>query len=1411
MSSRIYELNRSRESMMQNETAFPGEAVNTIALRMYFPRCGAEDVARAVEETVKHTGVFGLRLEKQETGAFVLRDSGTGAFFGPGSRKESGVCRIEPETTREEAEAFCRRLEREPFRGFPDCLLFEARVIPAAEGGTVLSFRFHHVLLDGFSMCQIAQRILDVLNGEALKDLPLEEPVREMEIEEEQERAFWLEYFRDARFESRILPGEAAGYRRTCYTYHLPEGLGRQIETFAARQGITPASVFSGALAAYLAGAEQCRDGVFLMPRLNRDRPRDREAVGCYTLVVPVRVSMEGEERFSELCRTALEQGRKASAHRQYGISRILGDLQKEGLAGSSLGEYTLNIYQPELRSSLPYEIYLSMDGAMHNHLTLNITRLQGTYTISYDGREGIYGPVQTERFHQAFLAILEKGTGEDPLVRELPLTGREEGEALRSLQGQELSLDPKASIPSLFRKAVEEYGDRPALYAGEDRLTYRELDRLSSRVANALLSRGVRQGQRILYMMNRDIRLIPVMLGISKAGAAFIPVDPQYPRERIDYIYENSQAVCLISSANVEGAERFPYVEAEELLAWEDDRDPRLSIPQEQLAYCIYTSGTTGRPKGVMLSHRGIVNITRPENNPFNRDICVNCRGIAAIGSVCFDISLFEIFVPLFNGRFVEFAPERAMADPEALAELILAHGADMLHCTPSRLAAYLHNRNFARAVRGVQAILAAGEILPGALVDELKRMGIRIYNGYGPTETTIGATITEAGDNETIGRPIANTGVMILGKKGELLPWGAVGEICVRGVGVGIGYHGLPEQTAEKFTLLQGHRMYRTGDLGQLAEDGRILYRGRNDSQVKLRGLRLELSEIENRISQQPAVGTVHVLVRNLAGSQHLAAFYTVREGLTVRAEQLKAALKESLPLYMVPDIWKELPEMPQTPGGKTDLRALEQEPVEYVRKYRAPAGRLEEAIAEAFEKVLEVSPVGAEDSFFELGGDSLHISEVICEIEERIPGVSVDFSDVFQHPTPELLAQHLKAPGEQQEEEASLGQLDYRGIGSLLAENKPGAGSRKNLGNILLTGVTGFLGIHILTELLGAPDSWNKIWCLVRPNQRLSAEKRLRSTLFYYSEDDYSGLFGERLLVADGDITDEEAFSRGLGERIDLVINSAANVAHFAADDRLERTNTGGVRNLLRFCEKEGAALVQISTVSVGGIYPREGEPLTLTERDLYVGQEIRNQYILSKYMAEYEALRAAADRGVPVKIMRVGNLQGRISDGEFQMNNRTNAFTRQLSSYVKIGAVPASLYRSSVNFSPVDETARIIVKLAALKTGTAVYHVCPPEEVPYRQIFQVLEKFGHRVEAESDSRFEERLTELGQTREGRTLTEGILLERPNMAYRDTAVSEELTAAVLAAMGEKWQPVTEAYLEKYIAALDDLFMFE
>ena len=257
------------------------------------------------------------------------------------------------------------------------------------------------------------------------------------------------------------------------------------------------------------------------------------------------------------------------------------------------------------------------------------------------------------------------------------------------------------------------------------------------------------------------------------------------------------------------------------------------------------------------MLSHKGIANIVHPDNNPFNRDITRNCHGIVAIGSICFDISLFEIFVPLMNGLFVELGNEKSMMDAGELAAHILRHEADILHCTPSRITAYLANESFQKALGSVKAVLAAGEVLQGSLVKRLEdTYKIRIYNGYGPTETTIGATITEAGDSVSIGTPIANMGIILLNGERNPVPFGAVGEICIYGNGVGMGYKDRPEETEAKYIDWKGLWLYRSGDLGYFSNDGRLMYCGRNDRQVKLRGLRIELSEIENVMGEYPGV---------------------------------------------------------------------------------------------------------------------------------------------------------------------------------------------------------------------------------------------------------------------------------------------------------------------------------------------------------------------------------------------------------------------------------------------------------------------------------------------------------------------------------------------------------------------------
>lgn len=1408
-----YRLNQSQKNIMMNDIAFPKDAINTISVNLHFPEQSAMEVADAVNCVIRSNGVFSLCLSKGEADdGYVLED---------GENRE--LCSLQESSSYEKVLEKCHQLEKSRL---PEGRLYDARVWMLEEGGSYLQFRFHHVIVDGYSMCQIAQMILDRLEKKTVQPEDGEQKAYTGDMPEEvdavAERAFWLDYFKELKIENSIFQSQFTSCEGTCYYYDLSREFSKEIEEYAKRHDLTPSAVFSGAFSLYLSRAMQTEDAVFIMPRLNRDTEELRSRVGCYTMVVPVRVTMKEDRLFSEHCREALSQSRIAAKHKNYGIKNIISDLKQESVISELLSEYTYNYYQPVLDSNLSYDIRLTMDGGLHNHLTMNVVGLQGYFRIGYDGRNEIYDEERVRCFHEGIMEILREGMKEEKTVGELEIVGESEKKRLLSQMGQETEYSDEATIPSLFREVVKAYPDRPALYAGGAAYTFSELDRVSNRIANALMERGIKQSQPVLYMLHRNETLIPTMLGILKAGAAFIPIDPEYPEERIRYILENSQAACLISSYDVEIAKSLEYIEVRDLLACEDEHDPMLQIPQTQLAYCIYTSGTTGKPKGVMLSHRGIANITRPDNNPFNKDVVATGTGLVAIGSVCFDISLFEFFVPLLNGKFIEFAPEDSLVDPVKLARLIMAHGANLLHCTPSRLSAYIQVKDFTNALEHVEAILAAGEVLPGSLVDELRdQYGIRIYNGYGPTETTIGATITEAGDNLTIGRPIANTGVYLLDAKGRLLPYGAAGEICVYGRGVGIGYLGLEEMTKEKFVDRYGKRTYRTGDWGRFLPDGRITYHGRRDQQVKLRGLRIELSEIENCILEFPGTHSTCVQVRTVSGTQHLAAFYTVKEGSEVDEEALKTFLKGRLTLYMVPDIMKRLDEMPTTPSGKLDQRALNQIELTYVRQFRKPENKIQEAICDAFAKVLQMEACGLDDNFFELGGDSLHIAEVISEIEERLSSfeevekVTLEFADLFRFPTPDLIEKLLYHPetAKDQQEAMEIDNLDYSGISELLSGNviHEYDVSKKHLGNVLLIGVTGFLGIHILTELLKHPEICDTIYCLARSKDDSSAEERVSSMLFYYAECDLNEYLGSKIEVLEGDIVEEGIFTEPFDGKIQTVINSAASVAHFAYDDKLRKINIGGTENLLKFCKKQDAMMVHISTISVGGVYPKDEPVHGFHENDFYEGQQIHNEYIYTKYMSEYVTFRAAIDEGIRFKMIRIGNLQGRLSDGEFQVNGKFNAFSRSISSYVKMGFVPESLYQSEVNFSPVDEVARMIVALVQTTEELNVFHVYPPEDIPYKQLFEALRLIGRDTEIVSEEEFSKRVDELGKSKRGKKILEGILLEKPNVEYKDAVVYNEYTVDLLGKMGYTWNRVTDDYLNQYFSILDMFQMYD
>lgn len=1426
-------LNLSQLQIAMSQQASPDSARNTISVRIYLPDHLPEEVQQAANTVLDSADIFTASVCSSTHGYMLLY----------GSRKVS-ACTLQKERSRDLADDYMDHFDRRPLDMEKE--LYQAQVIPLSGGGVCLYVRFHHILIDGYGMSLFAQRVLDVLAGKEIpssifadyagtKDTP------KTEHTPGEDGKFWNSYFADAAFEPAVFLQRASGTAFGSYKAAVPNDLMQAIQLFGKREGIPVSAVFSAAYAYYLAQATGKKEAVFLMPRLNRTAEQ-RQTLGCYTLLVPVRVMVDQTDTYAVLCRKVKAAADQAAGQKGYGFDRILSVLRDGQVIADAVSEYVFNFYRFQFRAEFAYRISFSVAGDMRNHLTFNLFQNEsGGIDMQADYHKGVYTEEKAAYFCDAIVKILTQGIcaniqqpGQDQAGKKLSdisILGEKEYQKVLSITGKTVAVNRELTIPSLFQRAVSRYPDRPAVYAGEHSLTFAQMDEMSSRIACGLLHKGVKRGDSVVFLLQRDFRLIPVILGISKAGAVFIPADPAYPPERISYIVENSKAVMLISSADVKIAQGYDYIEADELLSMELEPQMLPHIEQDNPAYMIYTSGTTGRPKGVVLSHRGIANIVHPDNNPFNRDITKNCHGIVAVGSICFDISLFEIFVPLMNGMFVELGNERSMTDAGELARHILRHHADILHCTPSRITAYLANTAFTEALGSIKAVLAAGEVLPPGLVKRLAdTYHIRIYNGYGPTETTIGATVTEAGDAVSIGMPVANAGIVLLNKQKQLVPFGAVGEICVYGNGVGLGYQDRPQETAEKYIQWNGKRMYRTGDLGYFLDDGRLMYCGRIDRQVKLRGLRIELSEIEAVMSEYPGIAACSCLVRKMEKTDRLLGFYTVQENTLVDAQNLKAHMKSRLTSYMVPDVLKELAVMPQTPNGKTDLKALELEPVTYVRTYRKPQTELEISICDVFAQVLHADQVGLDDNFFELGGDSLSAAAAVLSIQEKLEGEmdltenALEYGDLYQFPTPALLLEKI-CKGTDNDSGFDLQMLDYQGINEFLAVHaKAGMDSVCNgqtidktgcLGNVLLTGVTGYLGCHIFEDLLKRPQLFHKIICLARPKKRLTARKRVKSALFYYAEQDFSELYGQKWLVAEGDITDPKIFTEQDSDihhvPIHTIINCAADVSHFSYGSGLEEINTQGVRNLIHFAGKKHALLCQISTISVAGLSSDNMKKESFGEQDFYIGQEIDNQYIYSKYMAEYEMLRAAVDKGLKIKLMRVGNLQGRIRDGEFQMNLHSNAFTRQFSTYVKLGAVPMSVYEASVNFSPVDETAHNIVSLAAGGGEAAAFHVYPPTELKFASLFQGVQKLGYQVEILPDEQFFALVKEKKRTQKGQKQLEGLVTNEHSAKKHEICVTQEFTNRCLKQLSEGWSTVKEEYISLYLSALNGMNLFE
>ncbi len=822
------------------------------------------------------------------------------------------------------------------------------------------------------------------------------------------------------------------GYAASRVDLVLPPELTARLRRLMQRHDVTLFTTLFAGWSALLCRLSGQSDLVIGAPVANRMRDEIEPPIGCFVNMLPLRVRLEGDPTVSELLTQINATTLEVSAHQEISSAQVVEALQPaRSLSYNPILQVTLALDNAARQPALGQpgmqagEFERTHDNARLD-LSLSFTdageRIEGVLEYAAD----LFDRSTVERMTTHLLSVLEGMVADDQKrISNLDLlTKAQRQQVLLDFNDTDTPYPSGQCIHQLFEEQVARTPDALAVVFEERQLSYGELNAHANRLAHRLIALGIRTDDRVAICMERSLEMVVGLLGIMKAGAAYVPLDPSYPVRRLAYMLEDSAPVALLTRAAV--ARSLPALEVPVVvldlqdtasaIARESTHNPRVTVlgrSSGNLAYVIYTSGSTGLPKGVMVEQCSVVNLV----SAMARATRLSAHDVMlAVTTLSFDIAALELYLPLISGARIVLASHATAVDAEALSQFIDHHAVTMMQATPATWRLLL---NHGWKGRAELRALCGGEALPADLSRRLVAHVGTLWNVYGPTETTIWSTMTRVDGLHiaaiaSIGRPIANTRIYILDSDRQPVPIGVVGEIHIGGIGVARGYLNRPDQTAERFLsdpfgANPAARLFKTGDLGRWRADGNIEFFGRTDFQVKIRGFRIELGEIEAQLAACRGVRQAVLLAReDRAGEKRLVAYLTTAGNIELSASQLRTELSTTLPDYMLPVAFVFLETLPLTPNGKLDRQALPSPDHNSVvgAEYLAPVGKVETAIAQIWQTVLGLPRVGRHDNFFELGGTSLLALKALAAIKAEF-GRPIAVGWIFQAPTPAGLA--------------------------------------------------------------------------------------------------------------------------------------------------------------------------------------------------------------------------------------------------------------------------------------------------------------------------------------------------------------------------------------------------------------------
>jgi len=916
----------------------------------------------------------------------------------------------------------------------------------------------HHIISDGSSVATFIKEMAALYNSFSRGEEPalIELPIQYADFahwqrewlagaEFDRQLDYWRQQVAGASSQLQLPVDFARPLSQTFngaeFPFELSSELSTAIKSLSRRKLTTEVTVLMAAFVALLHRYTEQQDIAIGLPVAGRNRVELEPLIGFFVNTLIIRLNLTPDLTFDQLIDRVHQTALDAYAHQDLPFEKLVEHLQPERNLGSTplfqvmfvpqnssneevvLNGLTLTPYKLDTRTA-KFDLILCMGETNHG------------WAGALEYNTDLFSSQTIERIATHFETLL-RSAAENPerqVINLCMLEAREHQRLLDEFNDTAKDYPQAFSLTDLFEAQVKRIPEALAVVGESERLTYAELNLRANRLARHLKSLGVRQETPVGICVERSPELIVSLLAVLKAGGTYIPLDPAYPVARLTFILEDSRAKVLLTEPHLRGLfgdwqGTVVYTATDEAIAHQREDNLEECADGRNLAYVIYTSGSTGRPKGVAIEHRSAVTLVNWAIEYFKPG---DFAGVLASTSICFDLSVFEIFVPLSCGGAIILARDLLHVSSLSSADQIT-----LINTVPSAMAELLRLRGLSPSVRVVNL---AGEPLRASLVQQIYQHQTveRVFNLYGPSEDTTYSTAAliakHASTPPSIGRPIANTQVYLLDSQLEPVPIRATGDLYIGGDGLARGYMGRAAMTAERFipdpfSDKPGARLYRTGDVARYRNNGEIEFLGRKDNQVKIRGYRIELGEIEAALSAHPAIRDLVVCTHENAGyNKRLVAYIVFEPNQSASVTDLRSFLQSRLPEPWVPSVFIPLPELPLLPNSKIDRRSLPQpgtnRPV-LERSYVAPRTAVEGQLAQIWARMLKIDKVGINDNFFELGGHSLLATQVISQVREAFM-VELSPRRLFEEPTIERLAVLITQLQASQQEAAEMNEL-------------------------------------------------------------------------------------------------------------------------------------------------------------------------------------------------------------------------------------------------------------------------------------------------------------------------------------------------------------------------------------------------